>query len=99
MFTLFFSFRLNYNDKDQNLKNTGNLGILVSLKVHVVFEHIVHFCKKHNNGLGVYSEQSLESSHYDYKPFWEKSYKVPMNHPDYGEKLLESVYMYNALHV
>ena len=67
--------------------------------MHIVFEHIVNFCKKHNNGLGVYSEQSLEGSHYDYKPFWEKCFKVPMNHPDYGEKLLESVYMYNALHV
>ena len=46
----------------------------------------------YSNELGVYSEQSLKRSHYVYKPFWEKSYKVPMNHPDYVEIMLESVY-------
>ena len=75
-----------------------NLGIPVSLKVHIVFEH-VQFCEKHNLGLGLFSEHSLESSHYDFKPFWEKSYKVAMNHPHYGEKILESVHMYNVFHI
>ena len=76
-----------------------NLGIPVSLKVHIVFEHVVQFCKKHNSALGLYSEHVTESSHYDFKPFWEKSYKVAMNHPHYGEKMLDSVHMYNALHI
>ena len=76
-----------------------NLGIPVSLKIHIVFEHVVQFCEKHNSGLGLYSEHSLESSHYDFKPFWEKSYKVANNHPNYGKKMLESVHMYNVLHV
>ena len=76
-----------------------NLGIPVSLKVPIVFEHVVQFCKKHNIALGLYSEHVTESSHYDFKPFWEKSYKVAMNHPHYGEKMLDSVHMYNALHI
>ena len=46
-----------------------NLGIPVSLKVYTVFEHVVQNCKKHNSGLSLYSENSLESSHYDFKPF------------------------------
>ena len=48
------------------------MGIPVSLKVHIVFEYVVHFCQKHNNRLGLYSEHSVESSYYDFKPFWEK---------------------------
>ena len=75
------------------------LGIPVTLKVHIVFEHVLQFCEKYGNGLGLYSEHSLESTHYDYKPFWEKSYKLAMTHPNYGEKLLNSLYMYNALHI
>ena len=75
------------------------LGIPVSVKVHIVFEHIIQFCEKYNKGLGLFAEQGLESSHYDYNPFWIKSYKVPLNHPKYAEKKLQSVIMYNALHL
>ena len=75
------------------------LGIPVSLKVHIVFEHIIQFCEKYNRGLAWYSEQAFESSHYNYKPFWEKSYKVPMKHPKYAKQKHQSVVMYNALHM
>ena len=75
------------------------LGIPVSLKVHIIFEHIIQFCDKYNKRLGWFSEHGLESSHYDYYPFWVKSYKVSMNHPKYAEKKLQSVIMYNALHL
>ena len=75
------------------------LGIPVSLKVHIIFEHIVPFCERYNKGLGWFFEHAVESSHYDFYPFWEKSYKVPMKHPKYSEQLLNSVIMYNALHL
>ena len=75
------------------------LGIPVSVKVHIVFEHIIQFYEKYNKGLGLFAEQGLESSHYDYNPFWIKSHKVPLNHPKYAEKKLQSVIMYNALHL
>ena len=75
-----------------------NLGIHVSLKFHIVFENVIQCCEKHNSGLRLYSEHSLENSHYDFKPFWQKSYKVAMNHPNYVDKMLESVHMYNILH-
>ena len=48
----------------------------MSLKVHIIVEYVAHFCEKYNSGLGLYSEQSLESSHYDYRPFWEKILQV-----------------------
>ena len=75
-----------------------DLGIQVSLKFHIVFENVMQFCEKHNSGLRLYSENSLENSHYDFKPFWQKSYKVSMNHPNYVDKMLKSVHMYNVLH-
>ena len=43
-----------------------DLGINISLKVHILTEHVTEFCKNHNNSLGLYSEQALESSHYDF---------------------------------
>ena len=69
------------------------------LKVHIVFDYVAQFCEKYNSGLGLYSEQSLESSHYDYRPFWEKSYKLEMKHPKYVENMLKSEFTYNALHI
>ena len=97
-----FGYHL-YEGYDTAVKNFKtaylNLDIPVSLKVHIVFDHIVQFCEKYSTGLGLFSEHALESSHYNFKPFWEKSYKVAMNHPIYGQKILDSVHMYNALHV
>ena len=37
----------------------------MTLKVHIVFEYVAQFCENYNSGLGLYSEQSLESSYYD----------------------------------
>ena len=48
-----------------------NLDIPVSLKAHIIFEHVVQVCEKHNLGLGLFSEHSLESTLYDFKPFLE----------------------------
>ena len=43
-----------------------NLGIIITPKVHILTEHVPEFCKNHNNSLGLYSEQALESSDYDF---------------------------------
>ena len=51
-----------------------DLGITISLEVHILTEHVTEFCKNHNNSLGLYSEQALESSHYDFlKNCWGKN--------------------------
>ena len=51
-----------------------DLGITITPKVHILTEHVPEFCKKHNNSLGLYSEQALESSHYDFlRNCWEKT--------------------------
>ena len=69
------------------------------MKVHIIFEHVIQFVEKYEKGLGLFSEQGLENSHYEYSSFWVKSFKVPIKHPKYAEKKLQSIIMYNSLHL
>ena len=39
--------------KDEYVK----AGLSITTKAHILFEHVVEFCKKHGKGLGYYSEQ------------------------------------------
>ena len=46
--------------------------ISITTKVHILTEHVPDFCKKHGYSLGWYSEQALESCHYDFlRNCWE----------------------------
>lgn len=47
------------------------LNISVTLKVHAVFFHVTQFCSKHNKALGFYSEQAIESTHFEFKSIWD----------------------------
>ena len=97
-----FGFALHPNYKkaiDNFMFAYLGLGIPVSPKVHIIFEHIAPFCEKYDKGLGWFAEHAVESCHYDYFPFWETSYKVSMNNPRYAEQLLNAIVMYNALHL
>ena len=47
--------------------------ISITPKVHILTEHVPDFCKKHGYSLGWYSEQALESCHYDFlRNCWER---------------------------
>lgn len=74
------------------------LGIEVTPKVHAVFFHVKEFCEKNGLGLGFFSEQAMESVHFDFKSTWEIN-KVTIDHPDYPKKLLRAVCQYNSLHI
>ena len=78
-----------------------DLGITITPKVHILTEHVPEFCKKHNNSLGLYSEQALESSHYDFlRNYWEKQgYKRPLGHPAYAQNLKAAVISYSSKHI
>ena len=77
-----------------------DLGISVTLKVHMAMAHIMHFCDKFD-ALGNFSEQATESSHRDFKKnTWEKhNFKHLIGHPTYAENLLRAVVVYNSTHV
>ena len=59
-------------------------------KVHIIFNHIVPFCKYHNSGLGMFAEQTGESIHAKFKSTYAR-YKRDSQHIDHGSKLKRSV--------
>lgn len=50
-------------------------GIRVTPKIHAVFYHVPDFCEKFQKGLGFFSEQAVESAHFDFDLLW-NNYKV-----------------------
>ena len=75
------------------------LGISVTPKVHCVFRHVQEFCEPRKCGLGVYSEQVVEASHYDFAKV-ERWYPTNLKtDPRCAEKLLNAVTRYNGSHL
>ena len=96
-------FGMNLNPQYQYyIKNFENvykdLGISITPKVHILIRHVPEFIKKHNRSLGWYSEQALESTHYEFlRNCWEKlGYKRTLGHPDYAQKLMRAVIVYSS---
>ena len=78
-----------------------DLDISVTPKVHILIKHVPEFIKKHNRSLGWYSEQSLETTHYDFKRnCWEKQgYKRSLGHTDYAQNLMKAVIVYSSKNI
>ena len=81
------------------------LGISVTPKVHIVFEHLYQFLADSNSnaskigdwdGLGMYSEQAFEAIHAKFKKRWE-NFKVNPENEHYAQALLRAVCCYNGL--
>ena len=70
------------------------------LKIHAVCSHVEPRCLKTGCGLGVSTEQSLESAHRDFATIWSNSYSITdTNHPRYASQLLRCVIDYNSRHL
>ena len=96
-----FGNSLNSNSKEKIAafkKSYLALEISVTPKVHAVFFHIEDFCDRTQKGLGFFSEQAMESVHYDFNQVWLK-YKVAREHPDYANRLRRAVCEYNSIHI
>ena len=75
------------------------LKISVTPKVHCVFRHVQEFCERRGCGLGVYSEQVVENSHYDFDKI-DKCYPTNIKtDPHYAQKKLDAFNRYNGLHL
>ena len=70
----------------------------VTTKAHCIFEHVVQNIERTGHALGVLSEQSFESVHYDFLETW-KRFKYPQDHKEYGQQLLKAVVNYNSFHI
>ena len=75
------------------------LGISVTPKVHAVFHHVADFCNMTGHGLGPWSEQCAESIHHDFVETWSRFKVKDIEHPKYGQALLDAVCYYNSMHL
>ena len=69
-------------------------------QVHILESHVVEFLrsKGEKHGMGFYSEQAMESMHYELREEWGVQ-KLDINHPNYGDKLKGVVARINGKHI
>lgn len=79
-------------------KSYSDLEISITPKVHAVFFHVEDFCVKNKQALGFFSEQAMESVHFDFNSVWSK-YMVHVQNPQYMNSLLNAVCEFNGLHI
>lgn len=79
-------------------KSYVDLKISITPKVHAVFYHVKDFCHEHQKALGYFSEQAMESVHFNFKTVWSK-YEVKPNHSEFPTHLLKAVCEFNGLHL
>ena len=86
---------------DNLLKIYLGLDLSITLKMHVIFEHL-SACVKDlgGRGLGLYSEQAGESIHREFQQnFWLK-YKIKdINHPKFLDNLFSAVVEFSSKHI
>ena len=83
-------FELLRDEKGQLLKKTP--------KVQHLIIHVPQFCQKNGIGLGVFSEQVVESMHSAFDKVW-KNYEVPLKHEHFGKRLFRASMKLNTSHV
>ncbi len=89
----------NYMQKITDFRTAyKKLSISITPKIHAIFHHISEFCEIVKMGLGPYSEQAAESVHHDFNTMWSRFKVKTKEHPEYGQRLLKSVIMYNSQH-
>ena len=74
------------------------LEIAITPKVHAIFFHVPDFCSLMNSSLGMFSEQTPESVHYDFQQHW-LNFKVSERNPSFSSKFYQCVCMCNSRHL
>ena len=72
--------------------------IALTWKVHIMVCHVTQWLDEHPIGLGLFAEQTCESSHHDFKKT-QKRFAVSEDHPDHGKKLRRAVVDYSSKRV
>lgn len=89
----------NFSNHIENFQESYmDLGISITPKIHAIFYHVKDFCTEQQTSLGFFSEQAMESVHFDFKRVWAK-YELKLHHSDYPRQLLRAVCEYNGLHL
>ena len=75
-----------------------DLDLSVTPKVHAIFFHIEPFLQGKDHGLGLYSEQAMESAHSKFKAHWSR-YNVSKSSSRYPQSLLSCLTDFNSKHL
>ena len=73
------------------------LDITITPKTHCVFRHVQEFCERKGCGLGVYSEQVIETCHSDYFKIEQWYPTNEKTDPQYRQKICCAVKRFNGL--
>ena len=87
---------------DELVSSYMDLDISVTLKLHVIFFHLLPALQNpvlKGRGLGIVSGQAGESIHAEFKIFWEK-YKIKsLDNPNYAENFKRAVVEFSSKHI
>lgn len=81
----------------KNLRSKTGKPVSVTTKVHWIVDHVPDYCKKHNHGLALGSEQALESSHSKTGDFLDRRRIAGKGKPQHFDQLRSGVCEWNAL--
>ena len=90
-------------DPDKHIEEFKNtylkLNLTISSKIHVIICHLSQYLAHTKRGLGLDSEQSLESCHHDFLGTYKKYAVRSLENSNCPDKLVRSVCDYNGSHV
>ena len=76
-----------------------SLNISITTKVHLIESHICQFLERKNvpgAGLGMWSEQSFEAAHHDFKVEWQRTC-VSVENENFREHIFDALVRLSAL--
>ena len=97
-----FSYHLDpdYLTAIHNFEKAWNeLGLSVTTKAHLVFEHLEEACERYGCGMALLNESAAESVHADFDRHYQGYIVKDINSPKYVERLLHAVKTYNSSHI
>ena len=97
-----FSYKCKYEEYIEIFMTAYRaLDLTIPVKFHLLEKHCAQFLKmyKEEHGLGYFSEQAMESCHSEMKRDLLAEKQVSVNHPNYGEKLVNLISRVNGKHV
>ena len=76
-----------------------DLGLSITTKARLVFEHLEEACKYYKFGMALLNESAAEAVHADFNKHYTGFKVKDIDSPMYRERLLHAVKSYNSNHI
>ncbi len=77
-------------------KALATLGCAPTVMMHILVDEVPKFCARHNCGIGIHSEESAESMHFEESKFEGRWHVPPVGSANHGKVLMLSMNGLNA---